>query len=207
MAYNEFTLSGVARQFSLTVDQTRDLYSQVAPLAVSDVLQAMLVETVPLALIISSEKARSELIIAPILLELWRIMGKRLGLFSGVEFNIDASKGLNGVCDFILTHAPDQPFVSAPVVMLVEAKNEDMKKGYGQCLAEMVAAQEFNRRDGIEGGSLYGVVTTGNNWRFLQLEGDQAHIDRREYYIENVDHIMGILWHLTRPTLSEAKNG
>ena len=207
MAYNEFTLSGVARQFRLTVNQTRDLYSHVTPLVVSDVLQAMLVETVPLALVISSEKARSELIIAPVLLELWRITGKRVGLFSGVAFDIDAAAGLNGLCDFILTHAPDQPFVSAPVVMLVEAKNEDMKKGYGQCLAEMVAAQEFNRRDGIGGGSIYGVVTTGNNWRFLQLEGDQAHIDRREYYIENVDQIMGIPRHLARPTQSGAQNG
>ena len=92
MAYNEFTLSGVARQFHLTIDQTRDLYSHVAPLAVSGDLQAMLVETVPLALVISSEKARSERIIAPILLELWRIMGKRLGLFTGVESNINASR-------------------------------------------------------------------------------------------------------------------
>ncbi len=97
MAYNEFTLSGAASQFSLTVDQTRDLYSHLPAAPVSDALRSELEEVVPLALIISTEKARSEIIIMPILLEVWRKTGKRVGLFSGVEFNVEGQVGLNGV--------------------------------------------------------------------------------------------------------------
>ena len=42
--------------------------------------------------------------------------------------------------------------------MLVEAKNEDMKSGYGQCVAEMVAAQKFNKREGDKIDKIYASV-------------------------------------------------
>ena len=44
--------------------------------------------------------------------------------------------------------SPEQYFIKAPVLMLVEAKNEDMKRGYAQCIAEMLGAQTFNAREG-----------------------------------------------------------
>ena len=69
---------------------------------------------VDLALAINTEKARSEFIIAPLLLELKRLLGEGFGLFSGVEFNVDAARGLNGYCDFILTRSPLQSVLTAP---------------------------------------------------------------------------------------------
>jgi hypothetical protein len=152
-----------------------------------------------LALKVATEKARSEFIIAPILAELWLLTDQQVGLFSGVEFTIDPAQGLAGVCDYIITRSPEQYFIQAPVLMLVEAKNEDMKRGYAQCLAEMLGAQAFNVREGIEGEKIYGAVTTGSIWKFLELEGTTARIDARDYYIERVGKIMGILLHLTSP--------
>lgn len=190
MAYSEFTLPIMARQFSLTIDETTNLFPNIQDASLRPGFKAQLDELVPLALAISTEKARSELIIAPVLLEFWRTTKRQIGFFSGVLFDVDKSQGLDGYCDYI-----------APVLMLVEAKNEDMKRGYGQCLAEMLAAQRFNTMDSHRFGqdeSVYGIVTTGERWKFLELAGNAARIDSEDYYLEHISKIMGILLHLTR---------
>jgi hypothetical protein len=196
MAYSEFTLPVLVRQFGLTIEETADLFAAVPETMLRPAFQAQLDELVPLALAVSSEKARSELIIAPVLLELWRMMGQRIGFFSGILFDVDKAQGLDGFCDYILTRTPRQLFIEAPIVMLVEAKNEDMKRGYGQCLAEMLAAQRFNAADGHAGNTVYGAVTTGERWKFLQLGGVTARIDSVDYYLEHIGKIMGILLYL-----------
>lgn len=210
MAYSEFTLPILTRQFSLTIDETTDLFADVPEATLRSEFHAQLDELVPLALAVSSEKARSELIIAPVLLELWRMTGQRIGFFSGILFDVDKTQGLDGFCDYILTRTPRQLFVEAPEVMLVEAKNEDMKRGYGQCLAEMLAAQRFNAADEQGDDTVYGAVTTGERWKFLELEGTAARIDSEDYYLEHIGKIMGILWHLLgtpSTTNGEAQRG
>ena len=122
--------------------------------------------------------------------------GHQIGFFSGVIFDVDKAQGLDGFCDYILTRTPRQLFIEAPIVMLVEAKNEDMKRGYGQCLAEMLAAHRFNAADGHGQDKVYGAVTTGERWKFLELEGTTARIDSADYYLEHIGTIMGILLHL-----------
>jgi hypothetical protein len=197
MAYADFTLSALAKQFDLKIDETSDLVSHVPEATLDEAFLTRLAEDAALALAVSTEKARSEFIIAPILSEMRRMAQCRIGLFSGVEFSVDPAAGLAGVCDFIVTRSPEQLFITAPVLMLVEAKNEDMKRGYAQCVAEMIAAQRFNEREGHASEVIHGAVTTGNVWRFLRLTGTRVNIDRREYYLERVAHIVGILLHLT----------
>jgi hypothetical protein len=196
MAYSDFTLTTVQKQFHLTLQEIRDLYVTVPEVTVSDFLQATLDENVPLALAIHTEKARSELIITPVLVELRKLLNRQISLFSGVDFTVDPSWGLNGVCDFIITRSPHQLFVSAPILMLVEAKNENMKAGLAQCIAEMVAAQRFNATEGNASARVAGVVTTGSNWKFLQLEEAQVTVDQREYYIDQAGKILAVLRHL-----------
>jgi hypothetical protein len=82
--------------------------------------------------------------------------------------------------------------------MLAEAKNENFKKGIGQCFAEMVAAREFNEREGSPEKIIWGAVTTGNLWKFLTLEGSLATIDRSEYHISQLGKILAILLHTLR---------
>ncbi len=197
MAYSDFTLRSVKTQFDLTIEETADLFSSVPEMQPRPEFLARLKETSPLALAIGSEKARSEFLIAPVLSEIWFMTNRRTALFSGVDFDIDIANGLFGYCDYIVARSPEQFYIEAPIVMLVEAKKEDMKKGYGQCIAEMIAAQRFNAQEEAAVSKIYGVVTTGDRWKFLELEGATARIDAADYYIENTGKILGILLHLT----------
>jgi hypothetical protein len=152
-------------------------------------------ETVDLAVAINTEKARSEMIIAPVLLELRRKLKHQISLFSGVDFTVDFSQGLNGICDFIISKNPEQLFIRQPIITIVEAKNENLNSGFGQCIAEAIAAQIFNQQEGNEISVIYGVVTIGTIWRFLKLVGKTVQIDLSEYYIKDINKILGILYH------------
>jgi hypothetical protein len=148
--------------------------------------------------LVSTEKARSEFLIAPLLTELWRLADRRIGIHSGVEFTVEPENGLAGVCDFIITQSPEQLFVTAPILMVVEAKNEEMKRGYAQCVAEMLAAQRFNNRENTTLPKTYGAVTIGSTWKFFELDGATVRIDLAEYGIKDIGKILGILLHMAR---------
>jgi hypothetical protein len=85
--------------------------------------------------------------------------------------------GLKEFCDYILSRSQEQYYVVAPVAIIVEAKNENIIAGLGQCIAAIVAAQLFNERAGSEIAKLYGAVTTGTNWKFMTLSHHQVNID------------------------------
>jgi hypothetical protein len=82
--------------------------------------------------------------------------------------------------------------------VIVEAKNENLKGALGQCAAGMVAAQLFNEREGHPIPTLFGVATTGSLWQFLKLRGKTLTINRREYHIERIAKIVGILMWMIR---------
>lgn len=194
MAYSDFTsLAKVKKAFDLEIVEQSDLFATLPPRVSSTHLTETLRYNLPLALASNSEKARSELLIMPILLEVRKQLDASFSLFSGVEFNVDEAQGLTGYCDFILSSAKEQLFIAAPVLMLVEAKNENLKGGLGQCIAEMVGAQIFNAREGNKTPAIYGAVTSGTNWRFLRLTGKAVEIDLTEYYLVQIDRILGIL--------------
>jgi hypothetical protein len=192
MSYSDFSLRELVEQFGLTTQEDTRLFPGVQPVQPSALLRSTLDDAVPLALALQTEKARSEMIIAPILLEVRRLCHPRISLFSGVEFNVDQPRGLSGFCDYLLARSPEQLFVRAPVLAIVEAKNDNVRAGYAQCTAEMIAAQIFNQRTEQQ-GPVYGAVTTGNVWRFLRLEGTQLTIDKDEYYIDRVDVLLGLI--------------
>jgi len=193
MAYSDFKLKEIVKQFDLTLRENIDLFAAISEVESSEILKIMLKENAALAVDINTEKARSEMIIAPILLEVRRQLNYQIGLFSGSEFNVAPERGLNGVCDFLISLSPERLFISAPVITLVEAKKEDIKAGLGQCVAEMLAAQLFNEQEQNEIKTIYGVVTSGTNWRFLKLDDKIVYIDIIEYYLRDAGKILGIL--------------
>jgi len=198
MSYSQFTLRKVKDAFQLSLVEDRDLFSVLEPHAPGEDFVRILHETMPLALTVNTEKARSEFLIAPVLVEVRRLRKRQISLFSGVDFNVDAERDLNGYCDFLIGGSAEQLFLIAPVLAVVEAKNEDLIGGMGQCVAEMVAARLFNEREGTPIHRVYGAVTTGSLWKFLKLEGPTVAIDNREYHIENLPKILGILLAMTR---------
>jgi hypothetical protein len=192
MAFRDFSFPEVQHQLGLIVHDA-DLFSAAPPFAVREDFAAFLRDGVALAVANSTEKAKSEFIIAPVLLELRRALAGQFSLFSGVEWEADAARGLNGYCDFILTKGDSQYVLSAPFVAIVEAKNDLIRTGLGQCIAAMCGAQACNQKEGRAIPHVFGVVSTGSAWKFLRLEGTTLTIDVPEYYIDNLPKIMGIL--------------
>ena len=194
MTYSEFTtLHKVQTAFDLTIEENRNLFAEVEGIAISDYLQQTLKEYWPLATAINTEKARSEFLIAPILAEVRRQANYQISLFSGTEFDVDQAKGLSGYCDYIISCSKEQYFISVPVITIVEAKNENIKGGLGQCIAEMVAAQIFNKQEGHPLFEIYGVVSTGTVWKFIILKDNLIFIYSQEYYINQVNVILAIM--------------
>lgn len=193
MAYSNFSLSKVKAQFNLATDETQDLFARVPPVQPSDLLTAVLKEQLPLASAINTEKARSELVVMPLLMEVRRQLQKQIAIFSGTSFEVDPAQGLEGRCDFVLSRSPEQYYIAAPILTIIEAKNENIPSGLGQCLATMLAARLFNEREGTPIETIYGAVTTGNDWKFLKLSENTAFIDINSYFIKEVDKILGIL--------------
>jgi len=203
MAYSDFTLSEIKEQFQIALEAETNLFAETPAVAISDFLREILAENIPLALAIHTEKARSEMIVTPILIEVRKLLDRRISLFSGVEFNVDKEQGLNGVCDYLISLSKEQLYVSAPVVALVEAKNDNLKSGLAQCAAEMIAARIFNEQKQNPIEIIYGVVTTGSNWRFLKLVENRLYIDIQEYYLEQLGVIVGILLKMLSTGIAE----
>ncbi len=193
MAYSNFTLETVQTAFQLESIQAVGIFSETEPIEPSVELTKALAKKVPLAVAIGTEKAKSEMIVADLLVELREHFERRISFFSGIDFNVDTENDLTGVCDFLVSLSPNQYYLEAPVIILVEAKKDDLITGLGQCVAEMIAAQRFNAEKGNDIPCVYGATTTGVNWLFLKLEGNRLHIDMATYMLERCDKILGIL--------------
>ena len=193
MPYSNFTLEAVRKAFQLETVQAAGIFSEAERVEPSVELTKALAKKVPLAVAIGTEKAKSEMIVADVLIELREHFECRISLFSGIDFNVDAENNLTGICDFLVSLSPEQYYLEAPVIILVEAKKDNLTTGLGRCVAEMVAAQRFNAEKGNDIPRVYGATTTGLNWLFLKLEGKQLHIDMAAYVLERCDKILGIL--------------
>lgn len=197
MAFRDFMFPEVGEQLGLTI-RDGDLFPNPPALAVRPDFLPIVMEGVELATAFDTEKARSEYVIAPILFELWRMTRKRFRLFSGAEFTVDASIGLNGSCDFMLTWGPSQHYVSAPFAAVIEAKRFDYRSGFGQCIAAMRAAAIANERAKTPLTVIHGAVTYGTGWKFLQLQDRVVTIDAGEFLLPDIAHILGVLDLITR---------
>jgi len=197
MAFQQFAFPQVLHDLELNLTNA-DLFGSVAADEVRPELLAVVLDGANLASSIDTEKARSEFVIAPVLLELRRRHGARFGLFSGVELNADPNIGLNGICDFLITRSPTQLLVTSPILAVVEAKNDNIRTGLGQCIASMIAIQMLNRAANEDSSTVYGAVTTGILWKFLQCTGSNLAIDFVEYQIKDLSKIMGILSSIVR---------
>lgn len=192
MPYNKFDLQKLVTDFNLELSENTKLFSDIQPVEPSELLLTLLEENLPLATAINTEKARGELVIFPVLLEVKRKMNSQISIFSGKEFTVAPEQGLNGNPDFLISRSREQFFISAPVMTLVEAKNQDINSGLGQCGAEMLAAQIYNANNNKSINIIYGCVTTGVLWRFLRLENQTLYIDKVEIPLEPIDRLLGI---------------
>ncbi len=177
MSYNKFKkLEMLRTQFGINEIQTTWMPTNLPVFAKSPILLQSLQDAKEEAL--ATEKAKSEYVIVPVLKELRRNNPHTFSSFSGYEFNVDVKSGLNGFCDFILSAEPQKASLTAPIICLVEAKKGEIETGWGQCGAEMYAAQIFNEREGNPRKVIYGCVTNAFSWCFMKLENKQLFIEQ-----------------------------
>lgn len=208
MPYCDFDLKKVKEDFYLNLIENEDLFSNVPEIQISEYLLTTLNYNVPLAMAVGTKKARSEFIIANVLLEIRKISSLKISLFSGIALDVDKEKGLVGFCDFIISKSQEQFYLTAPIITVVEAKNECIVGGLGQCIAEMVASNLFNIKEGLQLPAIYGAVTTGNTWKFLKLEKNNVHIDLCEYHISNANKIVAIFVEMVnQPDKASSRQG
>lgn len=119
MAYTDFTLKDIELKFGIR-NQLESLFPKFAPLRPSDWLQTTLAKSAHVR--IRTEKAKSEAIVFPILLELVERNPDFLTIYSGDMLIADESKGLKGECDFIITKDSKSFDINAPIIQIVEAK-------------------------------------------------------------------------------------
>jgi hypothetical protein len=197
MPYSSLTNRDIKKRFGVSQAFRQNLFADVPPRPINDWLKNFLAVNVSFALAQGTEKARSEFIIAPIFAELRQQAEEKISIFSGWELNVDVENGLNGRCDFLISRSPYQADMEAPIVVAVEAKQENFDAGTTQCIGEMIGARIFNEREHNPVRDIYGVVTTGDVWRFLVLRSDLAEIDPYPFNVNETERIMGILWAMT----------
>lgn len=201
MTYSDFNLGTVRKSFGLTITGSA-LFEKVESVPATPWLKEAIDKGLQLALL--SEKARSELIVVPILLTGRELSLNLFSIYSGQRLDIDYDKGLTGECDFILAKTPPLPVIQSPIVMLVEAKKNDIESGLGQCAAQMIGARLFNQQEGAGIDTIYGCVTTGETWQFLKLADNTLYIDKGRYYIDCIEKILGMLQAIVESYRSQA---
>ncbi len=189
MSYTDFDIPKVEKELGLEVI-IKKIDWNFEPIPPSDWLLKSLEKGEKNAFV--SEKARSEFIVAPILLAAKEISNDEFQIFSGQTLNVDVNLGLTGECDFILSKTYPTPVLKSPIISLVEAKKNDIELGLGQCIAQMFAARIFNLKSENKFKAIFGCVTTGENWQFLKLEENKVIVDSERFYLSEVENILGV---------------
>ncbi|MDX2245353.1 MAG: hypothetical protein SF052_01150 [Bacteroidia bacterium] len=192
MAYSKFTsIVRFCQQYGLRSETVNKLFkeTEIVPVNPSQRLSDDIAEAQTLPLY--TEKAKSELLITPILRDIRR-RHPQITFFSGFALNIEGELDLNGNPDFILSAKPNIVEIEAPIFCLMESKNKAIDEGFAQCAAEMYASRLFNRQMGESIETIFGAVTNGFEWVFLKLENQVIHIDRDRYFISELPLLLGI---------------
>lgn len=195
MSFRDFTFPRVVTDLGLKFREDH-LFSDIPPVQLSPDLTRRLDMGREVSQGINNEKARSEFLIAPLLLEIWIASGQRFGLFSGTELNVEPAKGLNGVCDFLIAREPLLSVLNGPIMAVVEAKNDNVWNGYAQCIATTHAAALHNQQTSGVVGPMYGASTTGVAWKFIRVDGATITLDRSDYFFNDLGAVAAILFHI-----------
>ena len=138
--------------------------------------------------VFASEAARCEAIIFPVLKESYKAYADQYALW--IKQSIGYDDVLNGTPDYFISTRSElgKTVVGSPLILLVEAKKNDFEQGWGQCLAELVAAQKINDDAGFP---VYGIVTDGTLWQFGRLIGDTFTQNRTDFALANLPTLFG----------------
>lgn len=189
MAYSDFSLKRLKTEFGIN-NKVDKLFNDIKKLPISTSLSEDL--AIAKYLPVRSEKAKSELIVMPILIELMKHNERFFTIYSGDTLQADKTKGLSGECDFILAKDTGTFDINTPIITIVEAKKNDLELGVPQCAAQMLGARIYNEDYGSSLKKIYGCVTTGDDWLFMKLEGNTISVDIDKYYLGKIEELLGV---------------
>lgn len=112
---------------------------------------------------ITSEAARREFLIAPVLMELMRLISLKIK----VGYPINVSNQLKGAINYYLE--------SENSLLVIEAKDENLQRGFTQLAVELIAMEQWTDEPNP---CLYGAVSIGNVWQFGKLEKESKEISQ-----------------------------
>ena len=190
MAFSDFkAIPDVQEKFRITYAADNFLGS-VEPLQPSEQFLSELEFSREHIDIYASEGARCETIIYPILREVYKKYAKDYALWIKKPLAYDET--LSGTPDYFISTRSELGIliVGKPLIILVEAKKNDFEHGWGQCLAELVAAQKINDNPDFP---VYGIVTDGTWWQFGYLGGDAFTQNRTSFSIDNLPGLFGAI--------------
>jgi hypothetical protein len=146
-----------------------------------DQLKERIEEVLPYASL-SSETARREILISPLILDL--VHYTKSEIF--IEYSIKVNEQLQGYLDYFLENVND--------LLVIEAKKEDLDYGMTQLLAELVALEKW--QENKKQKYLIGAITTGKVWEFARLSREKKQIEQglESYRVpEDIEPLMRIL--------------
>jgi hypothetical protein len=191
MAYRDFKIQDLKAKFSIKEIGTElfktDKVKRIEP---SEGLKAKLADAKYITL--STEKAVSEQLVAPILVEIAKL-NDFVQIFSGEIIVADKATGLNGEIDFIISRRPWTRKPENPLLCVTEAKLGLIDSGVDQAAAQMLGLRVFNMNKGYDDLIIHGATTDGKFWRFLKLEGTNLFIDETQYGSSDLPLLLGIL--------------
>ena len=188
MAFSDFrNIGAVQQQFQIRYLETG---LQVAPLEPSAVFRAELQFSLDNIDVFTSEAARSETVIFPILREAYKAHAGQFALW--IQKPIQADAVLYGTPDYLFATKSKlgKTVLETPLVLIAEAKKNDFEQGWGQCLAELLAAQKLNANPKK---AVYGIVTDGKVWEFGQLQEDAFTKFVQSYTVDDLSELFGVL--------------
>jgi len=192
IAYSDFkTLDQINEELGIVINEADKIYGNIEPVEVSQWFTDTMKRTYTKAVTIGTEVARQALIVDQVLIELEGHVP--ISFFLGTTFNVDSSKGLTGAPDALISKSDNQLYITSPVIVLVEAKKGDLGEALPQCIAEMEAARIFNEHKNNGIPTVYGAVTNGELWQFMNLTDNTATVDLCSYNFGDGGKIIGIL--------------
>lgn len=201
MSFNKYkNIADVLQEFPITYSE-RNFIEQI-PIEIDPYFQNRLKFLLQEGVIFNSEYAICESIIYPILVEVWRNYADKLLLWSHQALNYD--ENLSGIPDYMIAQRSPRGKVilEKPYLIIVEAKKDNFEEGWGQCLAELVAAQKIN---GEENSRLFGIVSNGKLWEFGFLQAVDFVKNVKYYVLDDLQALMEAVNFLFNASFEQVK--
>ncbi len=182
------TIGAVVKEFQITYTEAD--FIEPLPFAVSDYFREDLQLMMREGVVDNSEFAICENLIYPVLKEVWKHYRSKFLLWSHQSLNYDEK--LSGFPEYILARRSPLGKVvfDRPYLMLVEAKQDNFEAAWGQCIAEMIAAQRLNAELDVV---VYGIASNGSFWQLGKLEQNIFTKNATFYSIQEIDNLAAVV--------------